>query len=649
MSGRTIGTLVALLAIVAGAWLSGVFDGDDTVDASTEPREPRREEASDDPNPGDVVTPGVAKTDRYDESKEARDVEAVKRGVASSGGGYRLVGKVVSDEGPVARARVDLMEDNGTMAGVHQMGVVVDTVEADANGKFTFEGVEPGVRMILRATHEDYTMGRAYGIDAAKPGTLHQIIRVEAGHSIRGSVTHRDGRPLEGVRVAAYDINLQAFEPEDQLERAVLTGPDGRFEIRGLTKGIKRVLATQAGLATKSVPTFQVPSTQESIDFVLDDGFIVEGRVVEKDTAQGVAGARVMFRVTGSRSHGAHRRVESVMADEDGKFTLIGLESGNCEVWARGETHLQSQRQIVQAGATGVRIELPRAGRIEGVVVDGATNEPIKQYTLLITGNQDIIIPSRMYRRRIKDPEGRFVFDGLRPMKLWAVVRAEGYAETLHGPLEVASGQVVSGLVVKVGRGATVRGRVVDDQGQPVAVAKVTLSRSSIDMSRPESAFLGPLVNQHAPKVHGVTDKDGNYEISGLRAGKWTIKAEHARYATDFEIKIDVAGSGITDAPDLRVKQAGGVRGIVRNKEGQPDPKARISIAALHNQLVKFTAGTGPDGRFERLGIPPGDYKIVVVQRDGVVNLGGILGGMGRGEAPKVYTILPGQVLEVEL
>ena len=101
------------------------------------------------------------------------------------------------------------------------------------------------------------------------------------------------------------------------------------------------------------------------------------------------------------------------MADEDGKFTLIGLESGNCEVWARGQTHLQSQRQVVQAGATGVSIELPRAGRIEGVAVDAETDEPIQQYTLLITGNQDIIIPSRMYRRRVKDPEGKFVFDGL--------------------------------------------------------------------------------------------------------------------------------------------------------------------------------------------------------------------------------------------
>jgi len=641
---------IAILALgLVGAALFGVFSEEESIESA--PTVPRKQDPAGvvDDGGGAGPAPRAAKTDRFDGSEDVPTVDAVKRGVPSTDGGYKLIGEVVSGDGAVVGARVDLMEDNGSMAGVHQLGALVETVVSDAEGRFSFEGVEPGVRMILRATHVNYTMGRAYGIDAAQPGTLHQVIRVEGGFRIKGKVTHKDGRPLEGVRVASYDVNLQAFEPEDQLERAVLTATDGSYELRGLAKGMKRVLATQAGLASKSLPTFQVPSQNESIDFVMEDGLTVEGRVVERGASHPVPGARVMYRPTGSRSRGAGRRVESVRADDDGRFTLIGLLSGNCDVWARGDAHLQSTPQTVQAGSTNVLIQLPPAARIEGTVVDGETGEPIERYTLLITGNEDIIIPSRMYRRRVKDPEGRFLFAGVRPMKLWLVVRAKGYAETLHGPLQIAEGEVLSGIEVKVGRGATVRGRVIDSVGAPIPVAKVTLSRSGVDMNRPEAIFLGPLIENHAPKVHGVTKADGTYEISGLRGGTWKVRAEHARYATEIEARVIVDGSGISEAPDLTLQEAGGIRGIVRAEGGGPDAKARLTIAALNNQLLKFSASTGPDGRFEQLGIPPGDYRIQVVQREGVVNLGGILGAMGRGEAPKVYTVQPGVVLEVEL
>ena len=97
------------------------------------------------------------------------------------------------------------------------------------------------------------------------------------------------------------------------------------------------------------------------------------------------------------------------------------------------------------------------------------------------------------------------------------------------------------------------------------------------------------------------------------------------------------------------LKKAGGIRGIVKT-EGKPDPAARVSIASLNSQALKFQATTGPTGSFEQLGVPPGDYRIMVIQRNGVVDLGGLLGGMARGgKPPKVYTVLAGRVLEVEL
>ena len=478
---------------------------------------------------------------------------------------------------------------------------------------------------------------------------MYQIVTVRRGGQIRGTITHRDGRPLEGVRVACYDINVQAYEPEDQIERFTLSASDGGYELNGLAKGMKRVVASQKGLATSTRPTLQVP-TSAYVDFLMTAGFVIEGTVVEKGTSTPVPGARVMCRASGSRTgNRAPQRVESVRSDENGRYALIGLEAGPCEVWARGETHLQSQRQVVQAGADNVLVELPPAARLEGRVVDADTGEPVGRYTLLVTGNPDTIISSRPNRRRIIDPEGRFIFAGVQPMKLWMVVRADGYSETVHGPLTLGQGEVATGLLIKLGRGASIKGLVTDAAGAGIKGARVTLTRSNVDLSKPENVFIGSIVQAHAQRIIGVTDAEGIYEVSGLREGDWSIKAEHPLFASDRELRLKVAKNQTHDAPPLLLAKAGGIRGIVKT-EGKPDPAARVSIASLNSQTIKFQATTGPTGSFEQLGVPPGDYRIMVIQRNGVVDLGGLLGGMARGgKPPKVYTVLAGRVLEVEL
>lgn len=654
MSGRTLIGIVAAVAVIGvGAWLGGVFDSDPAYEPKQEPR--RGDvvgEAGDNGGRQNPTNTGGVETSRFTKEHEDDPSGEAAAGEPSQGGGFRLTGKVVNDGGePVPAARVDLMTDNGTMPGVHQLGKLFDSIDSDDKGQFAFEGLETGERMVLRVTHEAYTMGRAYGIDAGKRKTLYQVVTLGSGHGFRGKVTHKDGRPLEGVRVACYDINLQAYEPEDQIERYALTASDGTYEIRGVSNGIKRVMASQAGLATRSRPTLQVPvKGGQGVDFVMEDGLVIEGTVVEKGTSTPVPGARVMCRLANTRrGNRGPPRVESVLAGEDGRYVLIGLQPGACEVWARGETHLQSQRQIVQAGANNVLVELPPAVRLEGHVVDAETGDPVQRYTLLITGNPEIVISARPNRRRINDPQGRFVFAGVQPMKLWLVARSPGYAEEVYGPITVAQGQVVTDLLIKLGRGAIVTGEVTDSAGKGVKGARVTLKRSALDRTKPEHLFIGPIIDAHAQKVIGTTDHQGRYEVSGLREGKWTIQAEHPRFATDREVRLQVSAQGRHEAPPLILAKAGGIRGIV-STEGKPDPKARVTISSLNNQTLKYHVGTGPTGHFEQLGIPPGDYRIQVIQRNGVVDLGGIIGGMGQGGGtPKVYTVLAGQILEVEL
>ena len=226
--------------------------------------------------------------------------------------------------------------------------------------------------------------------------------------------------------------------------------------------------------------------------------------------------------------------------------------------------------------------------------------------------------------------------------------RAPGYAEQIEGPFTLSEGLALTDVVVKLGRGATVAGEVIDSASNGIEGAGVTFKRTNIDASKPEHIFIGALANAHAQTITAVTDSEGRYEVSGFRRGTWTLRAEHPLYATDREIRMEVSATGRQECRPMVLAKAGGIRGIVRT-EGKPDPNARITISNLNDPSIKFDTSTGKDGRFERLGIPPGNYRVQVVQRNGVVDLGGLLGAMAAGQPQTVHSVLAGLVLDVEL
>jgi RNA polymerase sigma-70 factor (ECF subfamily) len=70
-------------------------------------------------------------------------------------------------------------------------------------------------------------------------------------------------------------------------------------------------------------------------------------------------------------------------------------------------------------------------------------------------------------------PENAFIYDDLAPGRYAVRVRARGYAPTLVGPLELGEREIASGIQVRLLRGATVEGVLVDEHGAPVGGAYV--------------------------------------------------------------------------------------------------------------------------------------------------------------------------------
>ena len=164
---------------------------------------------------------------------------------------------------------------------------------------------------------------------------------------------------------------------------------------------------------------------------------------------------------------------------------------------------------------------------------------------------------------------------------------------------------------------SSISGRVADDRGAPVAGADVTLSDGS----------------RSADTVK--TDANGVYRFDRIRAGQYTVQAQHAGYAllvlADFQSAPHLATTEVVpdqhrDDVNLVLPRAGRIRGRVVDREGRP--VAGVSVGAgrmvrgrfMRSPLVFRVApgstkalqdGTsGPDGAYEIVGVAAGEFLV---------------------------------------
>ena len=145
-----------------------------------------------------------------------------------------------------------------------------------------------------------------------------------------------------------------------------------------------------------------------------------------------------------------------------------------------------------------------------------------------------------------------------------------------------------------------VAGTIRNAAGAPIAGARVRLL--SIEKSEQDSTDYRARYGQ-AP-VTVVTKADGVWEFAALPRGYAEFAVE-APGAADDEIRFQIAESP-TRAPDLRLRDAGIVRGRILDFAGQPVARA---YAFLNNDYGGL-AYSDAQGRFELPGVPVGESAL---------------------------------------
>jgi RNA polymerase sigma-70 factor (ECF subfamily) len=495
--------------------------------------------------------------------------------------GYRLLGRVVDEHGaPVAGAHV--------YARLPSTSEYTHVVVSDGNGRFELFPVGDYASVGARAPG-----GRRSPFVSGVPGP-DRTIRIElvvhaVGADLAGRVVDEQGLPIEAARL------LVKAKPSDDYERTedglylvadgdvtARTAADGRFELLGLRAGSVQVQVASRDHG-RTERSFELAAGQwHEVTIALAPGVAVFGRITDPE-GHAIAGAYAY----GSGGF------DPAFTTGSGDFRLPGLPAGSQQVSFAAPGHRKETRTLVLVeGADAVcDVTLVPEPRITGRVVDAA-GAPVRcRIDLMSTGAG--VFGDQTGRT---DAQGRFSIAS--PARgTWQLRLQEDGAQCLVwglGGAAIPSG--TKDLVVTLGENerasAWLLGRIVDDRGDPVRFASLSIASG-----------------QWRPQA-GTTDvADGSFRIGPLPPAEYRILV-HPRTGPLVQTTLGPFALAPREVRDLGIVRLGASGRLLVHKVVRDGGTASEFDAHLEDDSGLNTYLTSEAEREPGQGIAPGQYRL---------------------------------------
>jgi hypothetical protein len=300
--------------------------------------------------------------------------------------------------------------------------------------------------------------------------------------------------------------------------------------------------------------------------------------------------------------------------------------------------------------------EADARGALEVRVVNASTGEPLPRTALTLRPYVGAGVP--LHERppvleATTGPDGLYRFDNLEPGTYFVQARKSGFCLRFYNPRPRS--WAAAPIVVKGGKEsvrvemallpqAIVTGRVLDEEGEPVAHAAISLERF-------EYSAYGQFGLHPAGTTY--TSDLGDFRLAGLTPGRYLLwvrargelmidgiprdrdpeveteldyapvfypNSAEFEGAQPFDLEPGTEMHGVE--VHMRKSPVYRVRGRVQD-HGEPGSPDGVRLAAVGQSV--FAALTGPrtlvrpDGTFEFAGVPPGEYEAQAQPAEGVV------------------------------
>lgn len=482
---------------------------------------------------------------------------------------------------------------------------------------------------------------------------------------VRGRVVFSDGRPAAGARIGAGPLEWFELRPPPASFRETTSDAEGRFEFEQALDAARDTALNAAlnGARTRSLSLLAThpdaaPSAPERLD----------GATLAREGAEVVltlrAGARVEGVVFGPDGKPAARRAvrlasdfgapaREATSDQGGAFAFERLAPGRWTILSfPGDEELRehrlgepgsvsafehlAQRTLALRDGVTEHVELGQAPerpvRVEGrVTAGGAAQSALLQF---VGAGERALELQRIART---DSDGRYRVALAEPgsylvkITVFDAPGTHAVERIFEAPAEPSAErnfELPSGAI---------RGRVIDERGEPVAGASVRLK-----LERGGSRSLLTSFSDAKP-----TGADGSFAFERLDDGGWSLavncdersktesnkvdssRAEasgadskqtqntaeqgvFARTAASVSAVLDVRDGLSVDDVVIQIASGALLRGFLNDEEGAPAPLASIFVhAADGRQLTPFAwSASDLEGAFRGPALAPGDWWV---------------------------------------
>lgn len=467
--------------------------------------------------------------------------------------------------------------------------------------------------------------------------------------TVRGTVT-RDGtgEPLSGVTVEILQSST------DTLAEAT-TGADGTYTAHVSTHSTLWAQASATHSITElwddhacelgptcsfaDAETFStVASDVSGIDFALAPGAAISGRVTAADTGE-VPSDEVTFGNIYIYVYDQDGNLlDSLRADEDGSYRALSLPAGSYHVAAEATGYSREVWDDIRcvgacdptAGssitlsngdhADGIDFVLDRMGRIQGVVIDAWTGDPLSGVRVQAYDTDTGWSVSSDYSAQDGAYEIGYLDEGA-----YHVVASSYFthvAEVYHdipcepscdptagSPIQVSWNAPTTGIDFALTRKATISGRLADSlTGEPVDGHVQLYDASGFYEGGRYTGSPGP----------------GEYIFEGLEAGTYYLKASAETHegqiyenlpcdspcSATSGTPVNVARSTQRTGIDFALERRGSISGkVVYATTGEPLGGIQVRLYQLDGTPSVYSS-TGGDGSYTIANVPVGTYRV---------------------------------------
>jgi protocatechuate 3,4-dioxygenase beta subunit len=531
----------------------------------------------------------------------------------------------------------------------------------DAKGRFKIDPVKVGkVELTFKA--RGFVDTKLADLAVTEGEALRGVIvELKPGATLRGSVVDSEGRPVAGAQVFAlpeaqanhggrgfpgrglrrggFDLGelpagFRDFAAALGLlgDLTVLSGPDGHFELIGLTPGATVAFAAHRSYVIgRSQPVaLTVEGPPPEVEIELSKGSGVFGHAKDR-FGRPVAGAIVIAASPANLAgEGASNGggLYQARTNDKGEYRIERMIAGGYfVVLTRGDAALNPMSFLGTLNFDLVTV--PADEQVEYDILDtssGATrvfgsvlakSQPVARGNVTALGfESENMLGVDVKIAQIRD-DGSYEFSGLAPGEYQFNVdnvRIEGRNVRAKITAEIPDVPEFR-LDLRMPDGA-LAGRVVDAAtGDGIAFADLTLRRTEQVES---GGWLGKMISQESGQERGRGDDKGDFRFERLAAGSYelTVRAPRAEtgtraYAPSNPISVEIRDDATTDGVEVRLLPALALAGRVVDERGAGvDGALLLAMRVDQPNSSPERANSDSDGKFAFTSLASGAYDI---------------------------------------